>query len=264
MKHALRRHIKLYFQCLKTILNGEMAYRLNFILGMIMTFCGNILFPLITLLIYANGQSFPGWTFWQVLLIQSIFTISSGISGTFFDGIFWNTNNCIREGTLDVILLKPVNSLFYMAATTVNLNGFSYIIGGFIMLLIAAPHCAVITLGGICNFLLFGLAGIFVLLGSTLIMSATAFKWIGNSRIPEIFDSLQQFAKYPITVFPKAVQTIVTFIIPVGIVAFFPAQALMGQIQPVYYLSLIPCGIFAAFGIGLFRFMVHLYEGVGG
>lgn len=264
MKHVIRRHLKLYLYCMKTILNSEMAYRLNFILGMIMTFCGNILFPLITLLIYANGQSFPGWTFWQVLMIQSVFTISSGISGTFFDGIFWQTNSCIREGALDVILLKPVNSLFYMAATTVNLNGLSYIIGGIIMLCLAAPHCAVITAAGVLNFIVFGTAGIFVLLGSTLIMSATAFKWVGNSRIPEIFNSIQQFARYPITVFPKAIQTIATFVIPVGCVAFAPAQALMGQLNPVYYWALIPCAVYAVCGILLFRFMVHMYESVGG
>ena len=70
MNHVIRRHVKLYFQCLKTIISGETAYRLNFILELIMTLLGNIMFPLITILIYANGQSFPGWTIWQVLLIQ--------------------------------------------------------------------------------------------------------------------------------------------------------------------------------------------------
>ena len=39
------------------------------------------------------------------------------------------------------------------------------------------------------------------MLGAVLIMSATVFKWIGNSRIPEIFQSMQQFAKYPVTVY---------------------------------------------------------------
>jgi len=264
MKHIIRRHIKLYFQCLKTIIRGEMAYRLNFILGMIMTFCGNILFPLITILIYANGQSFPGWSFWQVLLIQSVFTISCGISSTFFDGIFWNINSCIKNGTLDVMFLKPVGSLFYMAATNVNLSGLAYIIGGIIMLCLSIPHCAIITLGGFLNFLVFGFAGSLVMLGSTLFMAATAFKWVGNSRIPEIFQSLTQFAKYPITVFPKLIQTLATFVIPVGMVAFIPAQALMGQILPVYYIALIPCAAYAVLGLALFRFMVHLYESVGG
>lgn len=264
MKHSIRRHVKLYFQCLKTILNGEMAYRLNFVLGLVMTFCANILFPLITLLIYANGQSFPGWTFYQVLLIQSVFTIATGISMTFFEGIFWNTNICIKEGTLDVVLLKPVNLLFYMAATNVNLQGLSFILGGIIMLCISVAHCGAVSVLGIVNFVVFGLAGILVLLGSTLIMSATVFKWVGNSRIPEIFDSLQQFAKYPLTVYPRAIQTIATFVIPVGMISFIPAEALMGNVKPVYYLAIIPCVLFALLGMGLYKFMVHKYESVGG
>lgn len=264
MNHVIRRHVKLYFQCLKTIISGETAYRLNFILELIMTLLGNIMFPLITILIYANGQSFPDWTIWQVLLIQGVFTIASGISETFFEGIFWNSNTCIKEGSLDVVLLKPVNSLFYMAATSVNLYGISFIIGGLIMLFISAPHCVSISLAGILNFILFGCSGIFVMLGATFIMSATVFKWVGNSRIPEIFQSMQQFAKYPITVYPRMIQTISLFVIPVGMISFIPAQALMGQISPAYYLAIIPCILFAAFGAGIFQFMVHLYESAGG
>ena len=88
MQHKLRRYFKLYMICLRTLFISETAYRLNFVLGMIITFISNILFPLVTLLIYANGQSFPGWNFWQVLLIQSVFTLSTGISNTFLGGIF--------------------------------------------------------------------------------------------------------------------------------------------------------------------------------
>lgn len=32
---------------------------------------GNILFPLVTILIYNSGASFPGWTFHETLLIQA-------------------------------------------------------------------------------------------------------------------------------------------------------------------------------------------------
>ncbi len=264
MQHKLRRYFKLYMICLRTLFISETAYRLNFVLGMVITFISNILFPLVTLLIYANGQSFPGWNFWQVLLIQSIFTISTGISNTFFAGIFWETNANIKNGSFEVILLKPVNPLFFIMATTFNFQGIAYIIGGFIMFALSAAHCAVWTISGVLNFLLFGTGGIFVMLGIELIMSATSFKWIGNSRIPEIFDSIKQFAKYPMTIFPSLAKGICTFILPVAAVAFMPASALMGKTQVSFYSTLIPCAVFAGIGFLLYFKMIKLYESAGG
>jgi len=264
MKHKLRRYFKLYFICLKTLFASETAYRLNFILGLIITFMGNILFPLVTLLIYANGQSFPGWDFWQVLLIQSVFTISTGIAGTFFSGIFWATNGNVREGSLEVVLLKPVNPLFYMMATTFNFQGIAYIIGGILMFAFSAKHCVSFSWLGIVNFIIFGFAGIFVMLGMELIMSATSFKWVGNSRIPEIFDSIKQFAKYPMTIFPSMARSITTFVIPVAMVAYVPAASLLGKTEVWFYWALVPCVVFTIVGFLLYHKMIKLYESAGG
>ena len=264
MQHKLRRYFKLYMICLRTLFISETAYRLNFILGMIITFISNILFPLVTLLIYSNGQSFPGWNFWQVLLIQSVFTLSTGISNTFFAGIFWETNANIKNGSFEVVLLKPLNPLFFIMATTFNFQGIAYIIGGLIMFGISASHCAVWTVSTVLKYLLFGTGGILVMLGMELIMSATSFKWIGNSRIPEIFDSIKQFAKYPMTIFPSLARGITTFVLPAAAIAFMPAAALMGKTEAWFYTALIPCAIFAGIGFLLYFKMIKLYESAGG
>jgi ABC-2 type transport system permease protein len=100
--------------------------------------------------------------------------------------------------------------------------------------------------------------------GMNMIMAATSFKWVGNSRIPEIFDSVMNFGKYPITIFPQAIKGIATFVIPVGMIGFFPASALLGRLEPGALLAVIPCILFLLFGILMYLYMVKLYEGVGG
>ena len=59
------KYIKMYFACAKTSLAQVVAYRADFIMGSIITLLSNILFPLVTVLIYANGASFPGWNMWE-------------------------------------------------------------------------------------------------------------------------------------------------------------------------------------------------------
>ncbi|MDR1689724.1 MAG: hypothetical protein LBS21_14115, partial [Clostridiales bacterium] len=72
--------MKIYFSCVKTSLASISAYRFDFILSLFITLLSNIFLPLITILIYNSGSGFPGWNFYEVLLVQAIFTLSNGIT----------------------------------------------------------------------------------------------------------------------------------------------------------------------------------------
>ena len=102
------------------------------------------------------------------------------------------------------------------------------------------------------------------MVGLDLIMAAISFKWVGNSRIPEIFDSVREFGKYPLEIFPESVRVISSIFIPVAVVGFFPASALLGRFDTLSLISLIPCAGFLLFGVWLYNRMIRIYEGVGG
>jgi ABC-2 type transport system permease protein len=72
------------------------------------------------------------------------------------------------------------------------------------------------------------------------------------------------FGKYPITIFPQAIKAMATFVIPVGMIGFFPASALLGRIEPYTLFAAIPCVLFMFLGIWVYQKMVKQYEGVGG
>lgn len=260
----MKRFCAIYKVCFKTVFAQAAAYRANFLMGMMITLSSNILLPLITVWIYQSGATFQGWSFWEVILIQSIYMVASGISATFFEGITWATMRHIAEGSYEVVLLKPVSPLLFLASTTINLEKLGVIIGGGVMM-----RMAIVNIGGIGiaqwgQFLVLFIAGTAVLSGLFLIMAAISFKWIGNSRIPEIFESIKIFGKYPLTIFPKAIQGFVTFLIPVGMIGFFPASALLGRGDVKAFVAVIPCVLFTLFGVWFYRKMIALYEGVGG
>ena len=110
----MRRFCAIYKVCLRTVFAQAAAYRANFILSMLITLISNILFPLITILISENGASFPEWSFWEVILIQAVYTISSGLAASLFEGVTWATMGHIREGSYEVILLKPLSPLLFL------------------------------------------------------------------------------------------------------------------------------------------------------
>jgi ABC-2 type transport system permease protein len=170
----------------------------------------------------------------------------------------------IREGSFEVVLLRPVNPLFYLIATNFDTGSFGLIIGGGVMFGIAIAHTGFVSFAGFIQFLLLFAGGFAVMTGFQMVMAATSFKWVGNSRLPEILDSILSFGKNPISIFPRAIKVLVSYLIPVGMIGFFPASALLGRLDAVVLLSVIPCVLFMIFGIWLYIFMVRLYEGVGG
>lgn len=260
----MKRFFAIYKTCIEISVARELTYRLNFVLSLLITLGFNILFPLVTILIYRSGASFPGWDFYEVLLMQSVFTISNGLASIMFSGVLWTTMQHIREGSFEIVLLRPINPLFFLIATNFDPGSAGLIVGGGVLFAFSLAHTGIVSITAIPQFLLLFAAGFAVMAGIQMIMAATSFKWVGNSRIPEIFNSILDFGKYPLIIFPNVIQSIAVFIIPVGMIGFFPASVLLGRFDPIMLFAVIPCVLFLFFGIWIYQFMVKLYEGVGG
>ena len=240
------------------------TYRVNFFLNSVIMLLGDIIFPLITVLIYRTGASFEGWTLYEVLLIQAIFTMAMAIADMTFHGIMWATMGYVREGNFEMVLIKPVDTMFLLMAQTFSIEAIGLFTGGLVIFLIALFHIATPTLFMWLQFGILFFIGLFVMFGIALVMAATSFRWVGNSRIPEIFDSVRTFGKYPQRIFPKMIIGITSYVIPVAMIGFFPAVALLGQANIYMFIAIIPCIIFMILGIMIYRGMVRLYQGVGG
>lgn len=260
----MKKYLIIYKESIRIAFASATTYRANFILESIITLLSNILFPLVTLLIYGAGAKFKGWTLYEVLLIQSIFTMSTGIASMFFDGIVWNTMGHVVDGTLEIVLIKPVNCLFFLLASTFNINSIGVVTGGGIVFAIALAHITTPSIIMWSQCIVMFLVGILVMLGIELMMAATSFKWVANSRIPEMYDSVSKFGNYPQSIFPKWIVAFTSFIMPVSMIGFFPACALLGRTDWWMFLAIIPCIIFMTAGIKLYHHMIKLYEGVGG
>ena len=259
-----RRYLKTYGVCVRIAFSTATAYRASFVLSSLITLVGNLAFPLITVLIYGAGASFPGWSAYEVLLIQSIVTLSSGFSGLALGAVVFVTMDHVREGTFETVLLKPMHPLLFIVLTTFEPQNIGLILGGAVIFGIAAAGCVTWSFASVASFLVLFIAGFLVMAGISLIMAATSFKWVGNSRLPEIASSVENFGRYPLGIFPVAVRSIVTFIIPVAMVGYYPAQALLGRGSVEMWASVPMCVVFFGAGVWLYNHMIRNYQGVGG
>lgn len=242
------------------------AYRGDFILGFLVTILFELVTPLVTVLMYntSRGTGFPGWTMQEALLIQAVFLLSRGIAFPFFFSMIWTVHQLVREGNFELVLLKPRSALLVCLTRSINIQSFGRLLGG-LVLLVWVMHQ--LPLPSFAQFLLFlGLLtlSLLVLFAFALAMAATLFVWVGNSRLMELTESLFLFAQYPSSIFAGGFQLIISVIVPLAMIAAFPAQALLGKDLSLVLPAIPVCIAFFAASLWFWNHMIRRYTGAGG
>jgi len=110
-----RKYLKVYKKFLHTSLASELEYKTNILVDLItaiLSLIGSIF--LLSIFFQYNG-SVGGCEFKHALIILGIYTILNGITNTWFNPNLTEIVKHIREGTLDFVLLKPIDSQFFIS-----------------------------------------------------------------------------------------------------------------------------------------------------
>jgi len=131
----LKKYLKIYTKFLHTSRASELEYKANILIDLITAILSLIGSIFLLSIFFQNNSSIGGWEFEQALIIQGIYTILNGITNTWFNPNLTEIVKHIREGTLDFVLLKPIDSQFYISLKKINPSGILEIILGFFLLL---------------------------------------------------------------------------------------------------------------------------------
>lgn len=258
------RGFRIYIMALKNSFAARMAYRADFIFCCIMSFVSDMLIPLITVLIYGIGSWFPGWSLYEALLLQGVFMLSNGVARLTFFGIVGSTLGHVREGTYDLLLIKPRSTLFLSIANGFDPDNIGTVFAAVYIIRVSLDKLAWPGTAAWFKFLTLFFLSLTVLFSFSLFMAGSMFKWVGNSRIYEIFDSVSSFGNYPRTIFSKSFQTLISYVMPIAMIGFFPASALLGKAIDGALPAALVCFIFLALGLSFWRFMLSKYTSAGG
>ena len=111
----LRKYLKVYKKFLHTSLASELEYKTNILVDLITAILSLVGSIFLLSIFFQNKGYIGGWNFEQALIIQGIYTILNGITNTWFNPNLTEIVKHIREGTLDFVLLKPIDSQFFIS-----------------------------------------------------------------------------------------------------------------------------------------------------
>ena len=211
-----------------------------------------------------------GWNYGQLAFLYGISVISHALSMIFFvQG--WFMGFYVIEGEFDRFLTRPMSVLYQFFFTNINVFGLTDLIPGILVFLYGCVKTdfpfTVTNVVGILVMLTGAVlirGDIYILLGSTSFWTTSANDF--GQFTQEIFDKTTM---YPLSMYPESLQLILTFLIPIGWVSFYPASELMG-IENTF--STRGMGVWITLGVGIatmliaglvFRAGLKQYESAG-
>lgn len=85
-----------------------------------------------------------------------------------------------------------------------------------------------------------------------------------QTSIPYMVTNIGQYAKYPLKIYPVALQILLCFIIPYAFMGIIPAMIIMRKISSLYVIAVLcVVGVFWGMAIYIFNKGIAKYESAG-
>ncbi|MFT4261223.1 MAG: ABC transporter permease [Candidatus Woesearchaeota archaeon] len=254
--------MKLYLKFIKTQINNRLAYRADFIFTLISIFVWSLASPLFIFLLYGAGATYPDWTIGGLLIFLGCFTIITGFGRTIFFVLFFNIQRRVREGKLETVLIKPMDELQYLIYDSFEFEGIAELITGIVLLVIGI---SMTTLNVNYLLLIIYFIGAIMLYASFIIFISTlAIRFVKVHRLMEILNNVFEIASYPKNLYPRTIQLGMSIFIPLFILSYYPASAILGIETQNNLIILISVLVLFFASIIFFKKTIKYYTGAGG
>lgn len=251
-----KKYFKVYKLFNYTSLSVELEYKVNILIDLITAFAG--LFGSIFLLsiFFLNTQNIGGWNFNEALIIQGIYTILNGVTNTWFSPNLTEIVKYIREGTLDFVLIKPIDSQFWVTFKKISPTGLIEIVLG-ILVLIYCLDLNNISLNYISSLLLLLTIGcsITILYSLWFLISTTTIWFVKTWNATEVLRSFLYVGRFPLNSFSFPLRILFSTIIPIAFITAIPSEVILGI--STFWKILLEIVVSSIFLISSRRFWMH-------
>lgn len=221
--------LRLYLNGIRLSFLTRMAERVDFFASLLVMLGIELLPSLVTVLVYGQGLSFPGWSLHQAVLIQGVFLVAKGLTFPLFAGMAWAVTEKVREGTFELILLKPRHPLVMCIVTCFDAEDVGKLFGGLALTGFALGHTGLPGAAGLALFLFLLVFSIIFFASGLIFMTSLLMVWVGNGRLYEVFDTVASLGQYPPVMLPARVRGLALAPVPILGMAVLPASAMLGR-----------------------------------
>jgi ABC-2 type transport system permease protein len=224
-------YLRLLMVFLRVNVLGELAYRVNFFIQLFQSLMelGTALAGLAV--IFSHTDTLGGWRADEVLALVGVYFLVGGMIGLVIQPGMARLIDSVRDGTLDFTLTKPEDAQVLVSIQRVEIWKLLDVVLGCGVL-----ATALVRMGGrvggheAVGFAAMLAAGGVIIYSFWLILATLAFWFVRVENILEIFQSMYEAGRWPVSLYPGWLRFALTFVVPVAFATTVPAEALTGRL----------------------------------
>jgi ABC-2 type transport system permease protein len=220
-------------------------------------------------LLLERFKTIAGWSLPEVLLLHSLNVVSYTVAASFTFHLAQNIERYIVSGELDAVLLKPVHPLLWLSGYFYSPTYISQTILGMGILLWAASQLGVAWTPAMAGVLLVVLLGASLLQAALFLVASSVAFWTTRGRnIASALLALRDLVGFPISIYGPAIRLLLTFVVPVAFINYYPAGLLLDRpefaaVRPLVVAApAVGAGLFVA-ALWLWHRALRAYSGAG-
>jgi ABC-2 type transport system permease protein len=229
---ALMRYLRLVSLFTRTEMQFAMEYRANLLLSLAQEVVIVVTSVMAVLVLFSHTSAINGWTFSQMLILLGVYYIVQGAQSVAFEVSFERFMEHVRMGTLDFILLKPVNSQFMVSTRHIQVVQVGQVLMGLAIVAVGLRRVgeSVSIYEGLA-FALTLVCGLTLVYSLLLVLSTLSFWFVRVENILAIFWAFLDAGRFPVDVYPGWLRVTLSTIVPIGVAVTVPAQAVAGKLD---------------------------------
>jgi ABC-2 type transport system permease protein len=216
-------------------LRGAMQYRTDTLIIIVMALVFQGTGFAFAWVVLSRFEAIAGWGLGEIAFLYglrlTIHAVAGVLAGPFF-GLEWQ----VRSGAFDRYLIRPVPPLLQFMTQSVQISVVGDLLGGLAIFAAANALTAVAwTPTSVVYLVLAILGGALVQLAIRTLIGAITFRWQTSQSFMFLADSLvSTYGNYPLTIFGSVLGFVLTFLVPIAFVAYFPATVLLGRTEELH------------------------------
>lgn len=250
--------MKVYFKTILMLIKMQLEYRKAFITSVIGTFFITFLLTISIYFLFEEFGAIGTWTFYEVAFLFGMVFWNFSLAEMFLRGLD-HFDKIIKNGEFDRILIRPQNLLMQATGTEFDFSKIGRAIQCIAIIVISIANISIDwNIYKILVFILMNIGCFIIFLGIFILKASFCFWTIDGLEFMNILaEGGKKVAQYPIDIYAKWFRMFFTFMVPFGLVNYYPVLYLFGKADNWYYglfplftiIFLIPCLIVWKIGV---------------
>jgi len=229
MKHLVSRYIEIWFAFFRNTLSRDMEFKINFIFEIFIdaVYYGSLFF--FFQIIFQFTDSLGDFNKDAVIIFLITVYISDLIYVFFLGGNVFGINDKVKSGDLDFILLKPINSQFFVSCRYVMTNALIslFILTCLLIRLIYIYHGYQILFENFIFYLISIILGIIIFYSFEFMISCLSFWFRNFSFAGWLAGELIKYSRRPDSIYKKWFRKSLFTIFPMALISSVPSRMLL-------------------------------------